>query len=136
MSETKIVASIDEMFSGPCKRRYKEIGPTPVGQQCFRIQSLTEGELSKHQSASIGKEGFIPSKAEQANRLLIAKCLVDQDGNRILADSQSAKLSQLDAADSTYLYDEISKHVGLKRDDIGDLAKNSSETAADCCCTE
>lgn len=124
------VNSASALFGSPLKRRYKIVGPLPVNGLRFRIQSLSEGELSAYQAVAVGKEGFRPGRMEDANRRLIAKCLVDGDGNRLLTDGQAAKLAEWDAADATALYNECAQHVGVKREDVDDLAKNSDATAA------
>lgn len=61
-----------------------------------------------------------------ANRRFIALCLVDDEGNTIVADV--SKLAELDAADSSHLYDECATHVGVNKQDLEDLVGNSDET--------
>jgi hypothetical protein len=120
----EFLSSKDALFSAPPRRRYKVIGPLPIAGTKLRIQSLSEGELSAHQACSVGKDGFKLARLEDANRRLIARCLVDADGNRILIDADAPKLADWDAADATYVYNECAAHVGIRRSDIEDLAKN------------
>ena len=129
--ETDYVQSIEEITSKPPQRRYKIIGPTPVNGKKFRIQSLYEAELSSYQAQAVGKDGFRPAKMEDANRRLIARCLVNADGNRLLSDSQANVLATWDAADTNFLYNECALWVGLKREDPDNLEKNSVTTSGD-----
>jgi hypothetical protein len=122
------VNSAAELFDGPFRRRFKIIGPLPVSKKRVRIQSLNEGELSAYHAVAVGKDGFKPSRMEDANRRLIARCLVNADGNRLLADSDAGKLASWDAADAQYVYNECAAFVGLKRDEIEGLEKNSETT--------
>lgn len=129
-SETasSFVSTAADLFDGPYRRRFKIIGPLPVNGKKLRIQSLNEGELSSYNAVAVGKEGFKPARMEDANRRLIARCLVDQDGNRLLSDQQAGKLIAWDAADAQYVYNECAAFVGLKRDEIEGLEKNCEET--------
>ena len=126
MSEL-ILASAEQLFA-PCKRRYKTI-TLPVSGLAVRIQSLTEREVSRFQSATIAQNGtgFKKAKLEDASRRLVVLCLVDGAGNRILNDSHIAKLADWDGADMAFLYNECTSHVGLKSEDIEGLVKNSEE---------
>jgi hypothetical protein len=78
----------------------------------------------------VTQDGFSPAKLEAQNRGLIARCLVDGDGNRLLVDEQTGRLRDWDAADTSYLYEECARHVGLKREGIEALEKNSEGTIA------
>ena len=122
------VTSAAELFDESPKRRFKVIGPLPVSKKKIRIQSLSEGELSSYQAVAVGKDGFRPSRMEDANRRLIARCMVDHEGNRLLTDAQAGKLAQWDSADTTYLYNECATHLGLRRDDVEEAVKNFEAT--------
>jgi hypothetical protein len=125
---SEFVTDAAELFCSPFKRRFTVVGPLPISGKRFRLQSLSEGELSSYQALAVGKDGFKPSRMEDANRRLIARCVVDNDGNRLITDAQAAKLVEWDSADTAYLYNECARHVGLKRDEIEDLVKNSDMT--------
>jgi len=125
-----IVNSAAELFGEAPKRRFKVVGPLPVNGKQIRIRSLFEGELSAYQTKAITAEGFSPIKMEAQNRRLIAACMVDADGNLLLQDVQAGRLREWDGADTSYLYEECAKHVGIKREGIEAIAKNSEETPA------
>ena len=114
---------------GPPKRRFAVVGPLPINRMSFRIRSLSEGQLSAYEAVSVGKDGFRPASMQTAGRRLIALCVVDADGNRLMTDEQANKvLAGWDSADTNFLYEAINAHIGRKKDDIEALAKNSETT--------
>lgn len=110
------------------KRRYKDV-TLPCSGLTVRLQSLTEWELSNYQTEMLSKKGpagsFSKSKLLDANRRLFLLCIVDESGARMLNESHLPVLAEWDSADTSYLYEECSKHCGINRDDIEDLVKNS-----------
>ena len=56
--------------------------------------------------------------------------MVDANGNLLCgADhKQVGRLARFDSADSQYLYEECAKHVGIKREGIEQITKNSEGT--------
>jgi len=129
MSETNgKLTNPDEMFGAVVKRRYKSI-TLPVSKFHVRIQSITEQEYAAYQAAAWSKKGdaLRTDRMRSANRRFIALCLVDEDGNRILAANQSEKLSNWDAGDTAYLYNECASHCKINSEDIEESVKNSEE---------
>ena len=121
------IAGMADLFGGPIKRRFKTLEPLPVKRVCCRIRSLTERELSDYQAEVIAKkgDGLREDKLKDANRRLISLCLVDGDGNTFINEEMRNEMANWDAADTTYLYDECAKFVGIKQGHIEDLVKNS-----------
>lgn len=131
------ITSREELFSkiGRAKRRYRNVH-LPVCNSTVRIRSLTEGELSRWQQRLLRKDGrsLDPSAARAANRSLFALCMVDDNGDRLMADNESANLADMDSADSSKLYEEIQEHLGVDPSDLGDtgeLEKNCETTDED-----
>lgn len=125
------LATLDELFAGPSRRRYKTIGPLPVKQCRVRIRSLTDAEVSDYQMAVVSSKGTSQAaRMRDANARLICLCLVDADGNPLCAAEHVKQILQWDAADTLYLYDECVRHVGLRRQDIEELVKNSESAPA------
>lgn len=122
-------ATKDELFSGAPARRFHSV-TLPVSKHKVRIRSITEREYSAYQAALVAANGrkLRTDRMEDANRRFIALCLVDGNGNQLLGKNEHNKLSDWDAADSGYLYDECAKHCGINTDDIEGLVKNSDET--------
>lgn len=124
---TTELATFDQLVASGGKRRFKRV-TLPVSGLDVRIRSLMERELSEYQAGvqSARDEKQRQKRMKAANRRFIALCLVDDDGNTIVTDA--SKLTELDAADSSFLYDECATHCGINRQDIEDLVGNSEET--------
>lgn len=129
MEDEKRPATAAELFSAAPKRRYKDL-VLPVMGLPVRIRSLTERELSGYTNALLTNDGqgrLRKSRMEDATRRLLCLCLVDAEGDRLLADADAGKLVESDSADTQFLYTECAEWVGLKRGDVEDLVKNSEK---------
>lgn len=111
-------------------RRYKMLDPLPVSGLRLRIQSLTEREMAQHDADAIsyGKRTVKRSAIVNANGRLFVRCLVDGEGNRLFANGDMDIFADWDAADTSYVYDEIASHCGIRQAADEDLVKNSEET--------
>ena len=70
---------------------------------------------------------FRQARIEDSARRLICLCLVDDQGNRLLADSDAPRLEEWDSADTQFLAGECQRWVGLAGSpDLEGLAKNSA----------
>ena len=130
MTEIRL-STIEEVFSGqPLQRRFKKLEPLPISGFRLRIRSLTERESADYQAKLVAKkgDGLRTERLKDANRRLIALCLVDEEGNTYVTPTMQAQLGNWDAADTGFLYDECANHCGLNKSDIEDLVKNSEET--------
>ena len=131
MMSDHVIAEATALFGAPSPRRFKIIGPLPVRGQpdglYVRIRSLTEREVSGYQSVLVAKkgDGLRTDRLKDANRRLIALCLVDGDGNPYVTLAMQSQMADWDAADTGFLYDECANHCGLNKSDIEDLVKNS-----------
>jgi len=132
MDSNTFVSSFSDLQLGQFKREHRIIGPTPKSGLRFRIRNLNAGEVSAYQSVAIGKEGFEPTRMKDANRRLIALCLVDGDGNRIISDAQAKVIDEWDNRDAVYVYRKCAAFSGLNRESFdeveGELEKNSDGT--------
>ena len=128
--ELLVLATVDELFHDRSPRRYQEL-TLPVSGKRIRFQSLYEDELSAYQAVTMSSRGFRRSRLEDANRRLLTLCLVNAQGRRLLTAKQADKFKLWDAADSQVAYDAVIKHVGINREDIEDLIKNSEKTTVD-----
>lgn len=130
-SQIEVIASLDDLFGTPCRRRYRTVGPLPVRRVSVRIRSLTDAEVSDYQTAIVtSKESSRQARMRDANARLIVLCLVDADGNQLCEPKHVPQILQWDAADSLWLYDECVRHVGLRKADIEELVKNSDAAQA------
>lgn len=117
-----------EQLLGSFQRRYKTIS-TPLGQ--LRIQNLNEGEKSLWQDANYNKEGkLVDNWLSKSRRRLVAACLVDEDGNRLLQPVDAEKLRDIDSAVVAMIAAECSDHIGLPTEEAKELEKNSDDPHA------
>lgn len=131
--EPQAIAGAEQMFGGAPVRRFKTLDPLPVRGLVCRIQSLFEQEVSDYQVAvhKSSGSGMRMDKLRSAERRLIKAALVDANNQPYVANSHLIEMAKWDYADINFLYTEIAKHVGLNKDDISDLVKNSEETPED-----
>lgn len=105
------------------KRRYVEVDG-------FRLQSLTELELSNLQS--LWTERYSKSKTidMRMRRELIAVCLVDDEGKRLFQNDEVSLLGEIDASVVNHLYSEARKHNRMDEgsDEVESYEKKSDET--------
>jgi hypothetical protein len=92
-----------------------------------------EAELSAYDAEVITESGRGARKErlQDAVRRMIVRSLVDSVGNRLYTDAQADKLREWDTADTQHLYECIRRFIGLDRDHIGSLVKNSVAAPAD-----
>ena len=114
--------SRDELLRGPC-RRHRDVA---VNGSQFRIQSLTEREKSRFETALLSKSGGVAkARLQDATRRLLVLCLVDDDGHRLLEDGDVDALGDVDGAITSGLYTACREHCGFEEGDVEELAKNS-----------
>lgn len=120
-----------DAFLRKAERRYKTI-PLPSGLTA-RIRNVTERERAAFDRRLRNKKGDVVNERLQWIRAFwIVTCVVDDNGNRLLKDSDVEAVGEMDAADTTLLADEIAKHCGFAGDeDFEELAKNSEATTGD-----
>lgn len=114
-----------DAFVRPALRRYREIDVQDFGR--VRIQSLTEREMSAYQSGFLNKHGEpVQGKIAEMRRRIIALCVVDADGKRLLTDQDADAIGNGDSAVMGKIQEEIQEHIAFGSDeDLEELAKNS-----------
>lgn len=130
MSETNGFVSRDSLFGAPPARRYAEREFEGFGK--FRIRSLMAAEVNSWQAKGAGgKAKDIERAAVTAGPRLIALCLVNANGERILSDLDVAKLLEMDGSFVAELAKWCVEHCRLGDDDEGveDALKNCEKTA-------
>ena len=119
-----------DAFLKPAQRRYREVDIDGFG--VVRIQSLTEREWATFEMSAVAtKGGIIRKRVEDARRRLLALCVVDAAGNRLLADVDVPQLANLDGAVAAKLFDACQKHCGFEDNEIEDMVKNSEAITVD-----
>lgn len=102
------------------------------GGGTVRLQSLTEGEKAKYETSMLTKKGRVnQTKMEDATCRLIVLCMVDDEGRRILSDSDTWELLKLDGAVTAAIFDVATTHCGFSAEDIDAIVKNSGTLHAD-----
>ena len=113
-----------QAFLTGCTRRFTTVD-LPNGMN-VRIRSLTEREQSEYEMGVFQRDaaGMLLRDEEgnllrddlaiQQNRSrLIVLCVVDGEGNRLLADTDVEQVELLDAQDTRVLYLAIQEHCGM-----------------------
>ena len=120
-----------EMFTRPALRRYRAFDVPDFGR--VRIQSFTEREMSAYQAGFLDKRGEpSPRRIAEMRRRIIALCVVDGDGDRLLTDQDADAIGNGDSAVMGCIQEEIQDHINFgSDDDLEELAKNSEEIHAD-----
>ncbi len=116
------------------KRRFKLID-LPGGGQA-RIRSLSSGEMRDFRRSMLNPQGkLIKSRSDNMHELLIAQCLVDDEGNRLFTDedAMSSSFAEIDGSLVSVLSSECRSWTGFGTDPdwsaIEDAAKNSEPTS-------
>jgi len=118
-----------EQLLGMTERRYKDLDDIIGG---VRIRSLSEAEKSDYEVSVLTNDGkFAAAKIRRQKRRLIVMCLVDENNNRLLRDSDEKQLEAVDGAITSRLYEACREHCGFEPGEIEELVKNSSEMPAD-----
>jgi hypothetical protein len=104
----------------------------PNGKKC-RIRNLSEREktLFEHSILSPSTGKVVGSKLDNMRARLIALCVVDAAGGRVLRDDDVRYLQDKDGAVMAKIYDECRKHCGFEEHDLEQLVKNSDATSID-----
>lgn len=105
-------------------RRYDYVD-TIVGR--LRIQNLNEAETAAFQAGQVTAKGEISEAYQKIRRQrLVAACLVDDDGKKLLSQpGDAAQLANVDGAVITAVFVAALKHCGLNKLDEEDSKKNS-----------
>jgi hypothetical protein len=117
-------------FLAPDERRFKVV-TLPVSGKRYRIRSLTEGEKEAYEAGNCNAKGdFTKDTVIGARRRLIALCLCDGKGDRILTDADVDGIKIKNSADMEYLQQECQAHIGFDGGQVQDKEKNSESVPA------
>lgn len=112
-----------EAILTPLKRRFHEVDIPGWGT--FRVRSLNELERSRFEASIRDKQGrVVNSKLVDLKCRLIVLCVVDEHGDPLLTDADTAALRQQDSKYTNLLVEEIQKHCGISDADLEELEKN------------
>lgn len=120
-----------EQFLKPAKRRFLDVR-LPIAGITVRIRSMFEREKEEYEARLLNSKGDVTRDSMlNARRRLIAYCLCDEDGERLLSDADIESMRDLDGADLAFLQEQCQSFVGFKSGDIEGLVKNSEAGPAD-----
>lgn len=120
-----------EQFFAAKQRRYLEV-PIPELGDTARIQSLTELEKSRFEMQATTSAGkYSKEKLMYWRQRLVCLVTVDEAGNRVFSDDDVGKLSDIDGAVTSRIFDAAQEHCGFQPGDIEDMVKNSGRVPVD-----
>lgn len=120
-----------EDFLAPDERRIKDVY-LPVRRKWVKIRSLFEHEKEAYEASLRDKNGDVTNESAKASRRrLIALCLCDAKGNRVLSDADVDAMRDKDGTDLAYLQEECQVFCGFKKGEIDAIEKNSEPVPAD-----
>ncbi|MEO1063749.1 MAG: hypothetical protein AAFZ07_20215 [Actinomycetota bacterium] len=115
-----------ESLLAPAKRRYRYV-PLPIKGGTARIRSLTQLEREKYEADIVDPKSNRPRS--DADRHLLVRCLVDEEGERLFGDDETRLLADNDAGDLALVYAACVEHCGLSLSAIREHLGNSSGDA-------
>lgn len=134
MAETLKPVSREQLLK-PAERRIKTLTYRPFGE--IRIRSLLESEMRTLRESMQDKKGeLIRARSAKLNLYLVAACLVNESGDRLLNDEdvRNGAMDQMDGQLVSVLVKECKEWTGFGNDSdwqaIEDAAKNSESTSS------
>lgn len=121
------MAFIDTIMAAS-KRRYSTSQNPIFGE--VRIQSLTRAEIRSLRDSFTDDDGRINARGNRANELLVASCVVNDEGTRQISDDDVMRgvFDGVDDAGFVALYATCRDHVNWLQDptwkDVTAAAKN------------
>ena len=85
------------------------------------IRVMTVGELDGYQQEWAANK---QTGVDNFRSKFLARCLCDEQGNRLFSDEQIAKLAGKSAKVVSKLFDKAMKHNAMSESDVEELAKN------------
>lgn len=104
MSSNGYLGRGDFLKLSELKRRYSDVQIDGFGK--IRIQSLSEREASQLRQKMNGDD----------KATLICACVVDEEGNRLFRDTDSEKLSDIDASVIDLMFQSCADHINASPD--------------------
>lgn len=118
-----------EQLLGSFTRRFRTID-TVAGQ--VRIRNLTEAEKSDFEAGSLKEDGKLNMAHVRAQRRkLVALCLVDQNGQRLLQPGDEGRLKDVDSAVTSAIFVAATEHCGFTGEEMEELEKNFAAAGGD-----
>lgn len=113
-----------DKFLAMKSRRYLDV--KVLGEE-YRIQSMSEAEKADYEIKLQDKKAGMSYKKSRA--LFLCRVLVDENGERLLLDSDCDAVMAMDGKITSTLYGVAQDHCGYSEGDIEELVKNSEAAA-------
>ena len=119
----------EAFLDGPA-RRHAEVNIDGFGT--VRLQSLSEREQSRYETSSMDPKTARPEprRLESSRRRLIALCVVNAKGERILSGADVGRIGDMDGRVANTLHDACLKHCGIGQDEPPEKNDLPATTAA------
>ncbi len=109
-----------------------EIVPVPEWGGSVRVQSLTGAERDDFEADSVKRKGKrVETNMANFRARLVARTVVDDNGERLFDDEDAAWLGEKSAAAISRVYDTAARLSGITDKDAEELTKNSSDDQSD-----
>lgn len=113
------VLSKSAILSADDKKMVEQEVPEWGGSVMIRVMSGTERD--RFESEFVGGNKSV----EMVRAKLVAKCLCDEDGNRLFSEQEIPQLGEKSAAVLDKLFSVCMKHNRFTKSDVEDMAGNS-----------
>ena len=126
------MADFKERLFAAARTRYMTMDIPILGS--VRLRSLSAGEMRTLRESFVDKKGEATDRLNRVNELLVANCIVDESGERVIsdADAMGGIFDDVDGGAFASLSVACRKHTNFASDPdwkaIEDAAKNSDAT--------
>lgn len=110
-----------------------EVVSVPEWGMDVRVRALSGTERDAYTASCMkrkGKDGDFEMTFEDASARLVVRCVVDDAGNRVFADSDAAALGAKNAVALNRLFEVAQRLSGLRNEDFEELLGNSGGAPA------
>lgn len=103
-----------------------------AGVDLVLVQGMNGGERDALEASMIkGKGKNSQVNLEDLRAKVVARCAIDEDGNRIFADADIPLLAKKSAAALNRVYEVAQRLSGITQEDVEELTKNSETAPSD-----
>lgn len=114
------------------RERLKEIGRVKIIEsklscgESVKCRSMNERERSEYETRFVNAEGDVVAELlAESRRVLIQKCLLEEDGSQMFAESEIDQIAELDGKFAGELDDLLRDLCGLNKEKtVRDARKN------------
>jgi hypothetical protein len=122
-----------DVVGGKAKKRRFETFPIPFDEgRAVRLRNLSAKEHGEYEVTNLSKKGgLVRERLLEAKRLLVAKTMVDRDGNLCLTDADVLEMEETDGRVVAFIYGKACEHCGITEAEVEESVKNSGAIGGD-----